>query len=222
MSRFAILSAVSLSLMSTAMADPLLEMMGDMSDEGPLYAYETQFAWDGIPATARVDPSQPAGERIKVLTPTESDWSDTFREELETRDASAEGDIWCTEFGQMVPMDAKITAESDTTVTYAFTPVPEPDADRNEQKMMKQLDGTVILDRTDGAVLAFRMHLPKPYKPAMVAKINAFEMDVACARAPDGRTFIEDFKFDISGSAMMQSFEESVSRQITKLLGPVG
>jgi len=204
------------------MADPLLEMMGDMSDEGPLYAYETQFAWDGIPATARVDPSQPAGERIKILTPTESDWSDTFREELETRDASAEGDIWCTEFGQMVPMDAKITAESDTTVTYAFTPVPEPDADRNEQKMMKQLDGTVILDRTDGAVLAFRMHLPKPYKPAMVAKINAFEMDVACARAPDGRTFIEDFKFDISGSAMMQSFEESVSRQITKLLEPVG
>lgn len=222
MSRFAILSAVSLSLMSTAMADPLLEMMGDMSAEGPLYAYETQFAWDGIPATARVDPSQPAGERIKILTPTESDWSDTFREELEIRDASAEGDIWCTEFGQMVPMDAMITAESDTTVTYAFTPVPEPDADRNEQKMMKQLDGTVILDRTDGAVLAFRMHLPKPYKPAMVAKINAFEMDVACARAPDGRTFIEDFKFEISGSAMMQSFEESVSRQITKLLEPVG
>lgn len=222
MFRFAMLSAASLGFVSTAVADPLLEMMGEMSDEGPLYSYETSFAWDSIPATARVDPSQPVGERIKILTPAESDWSKAFREELESRDASAEGDIWCTEFGQMVPMDAKITEESETTVTYAFTPVPEPDADRNEQKMMKQLDGTVILDRTDGAVLAFRMHLPKPYKPAMVAKINAFEMDVACARSPDGRTFIQDFKFDISGSAMMQSFEESVSRQITKLLEPVG
>ena len=222
MSRFALLSAASLGLVSTAMADPLLEMMGNMSDEGPLYSYETSFSWDDIPATARVDPSQPEGERIKILTPTESDWSDAFREELETSDASAEGDIWCTEFGEMVPSDAQVTEETDTTVTYAFTPVPQPDADRNEQKVMKQLDGTVILDRADGAVLAFRMHLPKPYKPAMVAKINRFDMDVACARSPDGRTFIEAFTFDISGSAMMQSFEQSVSRQITKLLEPVG
>ena len=221
MSRFAFLSAASLSLVASAGADPLLEMMNTMSDDGPRYAYETSFAWDGIDATAKVDPSQPVGERIKILSPAESEWSKAFRQELEERDESTDGDIWCTEFGQMVPMDASVSDESDTTVTYAFTPVPEPDADRNEQKMMKQLDGTVMLDKADGAVLAFKMSLPKPYKPAMVAKINAFEMDVTCARSPDGRTFIEKFNFDISGSAMMQSFEESVSRRITNLLGPV-
>lgn len=221
MTRFVLLSAASFSFVASATADPLLEMMSALSDDGPRYAYETSFAWDGIAATAEVDPSQPVGERIKILTPDESEWSKAFRQVLEERDESTDGDIWCTEFSEMVPMDASVRAQTDATVTYAFTPVPEADADRNEQKMMKQMDGTVVLDKTDGAVLAFQMRLPKPYKPAMVAKINAFEMDVTCARAPDGRTFIEKFNFDISGSAMMQSFEESVSRRISKLLRPV-
>ena len=91
-----------------------------------------------------------------------------------------------------------------------------------EKKMMKKLKGTVTLDKSDGSVLAFNMKLPKPYKPAMVAKINSFEMDATCARAPDGRTFVEAFDFKIAGSAMMQSFDEAVSRRITKLLHPVG
>lgn len=222
MLRYLTFSVISMSLGTVAAADPLLESMRAISDDGPKYAYETSFSWDGISATGTVDPSAPEGERIKIVSPAESDWSDAFRKELKKMDAETEGDIWCTEFGQMVPLDADLTAQNETTKTFSFTPVPEPDADRNEQKMMKQLDGTVVLDKSDGAVLAFNMTLPKPYKPAMVAKINAFEMNVSCARSPDGRTFIEDFNFDISGSAMMQSFEESVSRQITKLLEPVG
>ena len=114
------------------------------------------------------------------------------------------------------------TTQDDVSVTYAFTPVAGADADKTEQKMMKKLNGTVTLDKTDGAVLAFSMTLPKPYKPAIVAKINRFQMDASCSRAPDGRTYIASFDFDIAGSAMMQDFDETVSRQITKLLDPVG
>ena len=221
MFRYFTYSVVSIGLMSTAAADPLLEMMRAVSNDGPKYAYETSFSMLGISAAGTIDPSAPEGERIQLSAPEESEWSDDFRKEILKMDAETEGDIWCTEFGQMVPLDASLTAQDETTKTFSFTPVPEADADRNEQKMMKQLDGTVVLDKTDGAVLAFSMILPKPYKPAMVAKINAFEMNVSCARAPDGRTFIETFNFDISGSAMMQSFDESVSRRITKLLDPV-
>ncbi|MEL6725690.1 MAG: hypothetical protein AAFP81_14150 [Pseudomonadota bacterium] len=221
MLRYFTISVLSFGLISTAAADPLLEAMRATSNDGPKYSYETSFSWDGMSVTGTVDPSAPEGERIQVSTPAESEWSDEFRKELKKMDAETEGDIWCTEFGQMVPLDADLTTQDEGTKTFSFTPVPEPDADRNEQKMMKQLNGTVVLDKSDGAVLAFSMVLPKPYKPAMVAKINAFEMNVSCARSPDGRTFIEDFNFDISGSAMMQSFEESVSRQITKLLEPL-
>lgn len=205
----------------TVSADPLLEMMQAASEGGPLYAYETRFSWEDTDVTARIDPSAEAGQRIIVTSPAEAEWSDNFRKELERMDSNTEGDIWCHEFAQMVPMDAHVLDQSATTSTYAFTPVPEADADKTEQKLMKQLEGRVTLDKSDGAVLSFNMTLPKPYKPAMVAKINSFAMDVRCARAPDGRTFIEDFNMNVSGSAMMQSFDETVSRTITKLLDPV-
>lgn len=222
MIRSTVLCAFALSAAIPALADPVLDKMRAVSKEGPVYAYEMTYSGEGIVATGKIDPSQPEGERVQVYSPALSDLSAEFKEGLEEMDAEADGDIWCSDFAEMVPSDATATQQDETTVTYAFTPLPEDDADKTEQKMMKKMQGTVTLDKADGAVLAFNMTLPKPYKPAMVAKINRFQMDVSCERAPDGRTYLEEFNFDIAGSAMMQSFEETVSRQITKLLDPVG
>ena len=222
MSRSIALGALALSLSLPAAADPVLEMMRSLSKEGPIYSYEMTYSDTDVTANGLIDPSKPEGERIEIYSPDESEWTKDFRKGIADMDAETDGDIWCADFAEMVPTNATATAEDEKTVTYAFTPEPEADADKNERKMMKQLNGTVMLDKSDGAVLAFNMVLPKPYKPAMVAKINRFEMDASCDRAPDGRTYVEQFRFDIKGSAMMQNFEESVTRRITKLLDPVG
>ncbi|MEM6557237.1 MAG: hypothetical protein AAF642_15260 [Pseudomonadota bacterium] len=222
MSRPLALTALALCLSLPAAADPVLEMMKSLSKEGPIYAYEMSYSDTDVTANGRIDPSKPEGERIEIYAPDESEWTKDFRDGIADMEAQTDGDIWCADFAQMVPTDATATTENETTVTYAFTPTPEADADKNEQKMMKQLNGTVTLDKSDGSVLAFNMVLPKPYKPAMVAKINRFEMTASCDRAPDGRTYVEQFSMDIKGSAMMQSFEETVTRRITKLLDPVG
>nr|WP_070959027.1 hypothetical protein [Hyphomonas sp. Mor2] len=205
-----------------ATADPVLDMMRNLTKEGPVYAYEMTYSEADIFAIGKIDPSQPEGQRIQVTSPDESEWSDDFREGLEEMEAETDGDIWCTDFAELVPDDVSKLEEGEATVTYAFTPKPEADADGMEKKMMKKLNGKVTLDKSDGSVLAFNMKLPAPYKPAFVAKINSFEMDATCARAPDGRTFVENFDFKIAGSAMMQNFDEAVSRRITKLLDPVG
>ncbi|MEM8617669.1 MAG: hypothetical protein AAGF20_12150, partial [Pseudomonadota bacterium] len=110
--------------------------------------------------------------------------------------------------------------ETAETVTFAFTPLPDEDADSTERKLMKKVDAQVTLAKSDGAIIGFKMNLPKPYKPMMVAKINRFTMAADCARAPDGRTYFKSFSIDVAGSAMMQSFEETMSRQITKLMLP--
>ena len=222
MSRSILLSAFALSATLSASADPLLEMMRSVSKDGPIYAYEMTYSGEGVVATGKIDPSQPEGQRIVLYTPEMSELSEEFQEGVQEMDAESDGDIWCSDFAEMVPDNAEATTEDDVSVTYAFTPVAEADADKTEQKMMKKMNGTVTLDKTDGSVLAFSMTLPKPYKPAIVAKINRFQMDASCSRAPDGRTYLESFDFDIAGSAMMQDFEETVSRQITKLLDPVG
>ncbi|MEM7639962.1 MAG: hypothetical protein AAF269_12980 [Pseudomonadota bacterium] len=222
MSRPLALAAFAFSFSLSAAADPVLEMMRGLSKDGPIYAYEMSYSDTDVTANGLIDPSKPEGERIEIYAPAESEWSKEFRDGIADMEAETDGDIWCADFAQMVPTDATATSEDDSTVTYAFTPTPEADADKNEKKMMKQLNGTVTLDKSDGSVLAFNMVLPKPYKPAMVAKINRFEMTASCDRAPDGRTYVEQFSMDIKGSAMMQSFEETVTRRITKLLDPVG
>lgn len=222
MSRLAAISAIALVSTGAASADPLLELMRSVSKDGPVYAYEMTYQDAEFTAKGTIDPSQPEGQRISVTDPDPSEWSDDFRDGLEEMDSETDGDIWCTDFAEMVPDNAKLASETERDATYTFTPQPEADADNTEKKMMKKLDGTVTLDKADGSVLAFNMVLPAPYKPAIVAKINAFELDATCARAPDGRTFVENFNFSIEGSAMMQSFNETVSRSITKLLDPVG
>lgn len=222
MSRSIALGAIALSLSLPVSADPVLDMMRSLSSDGPIYAYEMTYSDAEVTANGLIDPSQPEGQRIEIYSPSESEWSKDFRDGIEEMDAETDGDIWCAEFAELVPSDATSVSEDDASVTYAFTPNPEADADKTEKKMMKQLNGSITLAKEDGAILAFNMVLPKPYKPAMVAKINRFEMAATCDRAPDGRTYVEQFNFDISGSAMMQSFEETVSRKITKLLDPVG
>lgn len=222
MSRILFYLGSSLSFCGLATADPLLNSMRSLSTDGPIYAYEMEYQDDEIIATGRIDPSQPEGERIEVLSPSEDKWSDDFRAGLAEMDAETDGDIWCADFAEMVPDNAALIAETDREATYTFTPMPEADADSMERKMMKKIKGEVTLDKTDGAITAFSMRLPKPYKPAFVVKINAFDMNAKCSRAPDGRTYLEAFSFAIDGSAMMQSFKETTSRKITKLLDPVG
>ena len=222
MSRSILLSAFALSASLSASADPLLEMMRSVSKDGPIYAYEMTYSGEGVIATGKIDPSQPEGNRIVLYTPEMSELSEEFKEGVQEMDAESDGDIWGADFAEMVPDNAEATSQDEVSVTYGFTPVAEADADKTEKKMMKKMNGTVTLDKADGAVLAFSMTLPKPYKPAIVAKINRFQMDASCSRAPDGRTYVASFDFDIAGSAMMQEFDETISRQITKLLDPVG
>lgn len=205
-----------------AAADPLLAKMKAFSSDGPLYAYEMTYDDTNVTASGQIDPSRPEGERIRVTSPAREDWTKDFEADIKEMDAETDGDIWCTSFAEMVPETASLLSSDEVEATYTFVPVPEADADGMERRMMKKVKGTVTLDAVDGAVLGFNMRLPKPYKPAMVAKINVFEMEARCARAPDGRTYVEDFSIEIAGSAMMQSFEENVTRRITQLLGEVG
>lgn len=220
--RLLLLASISFATSLSVSADPLLEQMRSLTSEGSKYAYEMAFETDEYQTRLKIDPSEVEGQRIDVIAPDESEWTDDFRKYINRMDANTEGEIWCQQFAEMVPQDAKATEQSTSSIAYAFTPVPEADADKSEQKLMKQMDGTVRLDKSDGAVLSFSMSLPKPFKPMIAAKIDQFEMQVDCARAPDGRTFIQRMNLDITGSAMMQKIKQIEKREITRLLGPVG
>ena len=93
-----------------------------------------------------------------------------------------------------------------------------PGDDEETAKVYKHLTGRVTVSKDAPGILAFEMFAEKPFKPAMVAKIDSFSMKANCARAPDGRTYIQAFALDISGNAMMQPFSQSERREVTNLV----
>ena len=222
MHRTPFLIFISSAGLFSASADPLIAKMRALSDEGPLYAYEMSYSSGSIEATGRIDPILPVGERVHVLSPSEDEWSGELLAAIEEMESDTDGDIWCNDFAQMVSEDVSLASETDSTATYKFTPSAEPDADKSERKMMRKMQGLLTLDKSDGAILGINIVLPKPYKPAMVAKIETFKLDASCARAPDGRTFLEALDFRLKGSAMMQEFDEGYKQTISNLMPPQG
>ena len=187
-----------------------------LSADGPVYAYDMIFKTPEITAVGRVDPSAEEGKRITVTSPAPEDWPEEFAEGLAEMDKDVDGNIWCSQFADTIPASATLQEETGTTARYTFTPIPDP-ADENDAKIMKHIQGTVVIDTREPAILSYQLTAPKPFKPAVVAKIETFDMRVSCARAPDGRTYVQDMSVHVAGSAMMQSFEEKMSRQITAL-----
>ena len=216
---FDILPIMLIMFPASGAADPLASIR-DLSDEGPIYAYDMVYEVDGLSASGSIDPTKPVGQRVEIVSPPREDWPDDFAEGVEEIDQNADGDIWCTDFAANVPDNATLTSEDDAVATYTFQPVPDEEADGAERKLFRALVGTVVVDKAAPGIRSFQMHLPEPMKPNFMAKINSFSMFATCERAPDGRMYVADFSFDIKGSALGQSFGETIQRKITRLFPP--
>lgn len=213
-------SASLIALAAPALAQSPLEQALSASADGPLYAFDLTLSSDEVDALMRVDPSQPEGERLSVISPEPEDWSEDFAKRVENMKANTDGEIWCQDFAENIPAaDAKLVSETDTTATYSFRPKPGAEPD-DMGKVYKHLIGKVVVDKTAPGILNYEMVAEKPFKPMPVAKIKQFEMKVACDRAPDGRTHVVSLDVTVEGSAMMKSFSQS-DRQLISNLTPI-
>ena len=68
-------SASLIALAAPALAQSPLEQALAASAEGPLYAFDLTLSAGEVDALMRVDPSQPEGERLSVISPEPEDWS---------------------------------------------------------------------------------------------------------------------------------------------------
>jgi hypothetical protein len=167
---------------------------------------------------AQVDPTLPEGERLTLISPDAGNAGRrSGRNAMQISRPGHSGDkIWCSSFKSNIPADAKMISESGEAAVYSFTPLPGDD--KETAKVYKHLTGRVTVSKEAPGILAFEMFAEKPFKPAMVAKIDSFSMKANCDHAPDGRTYIQDFALDIRGNAMMQPFSQSERREVTNLV----
>lgn len=216
MNRLLVLASTLAAIALPAAAQTPLEAVLSAEPTGPLYSFDMTFEGKNIQASGRVDPSQPEGERITVYTPAEDEWDEAFRTAIDEMEADAKGEIWCADLAEHIPADAVLLEETDKTSTYTFTPRAGADAPE-EEKLFKNLKGRVTIANENPAILALHMMAEKAFKPAPIARIKTFNMQIDCARSPDGRTYVAQFDMSVSGSALMQKFDEREIRTISNL-----
>jgi hypothetical protein len=172
---------------------------------------------DDFQGRARIHPSRAPGQRVELIFPSLASLNREERQGLEGIDKDASKDFWCHSFGRRIPSSgAVLTGQTATTATYSFKPVPDA-SDKDDVKLMRNLRGTVTVAKDRPAILSFALTAPKSFKPVMVARVDTFSMTARCARTSDGRTYVSTFNLRVTGSAMLQSFEQKQSRRHTQL-----
>lgn len=209
------LSGLALAPLTYAQT-PLEALHSAASFDAPTYSYNLNIDDGETKIVANVDPSAPMGERLTVTSPAQDDWSKELRKYAESLRKNTKGNIWCQQFTELVPTDAALISETDTTARYTFQPSPTNEKD-GLGKIAKHLQGFVTLDKATGNIQELEMTAPKPFKPVVVAKINTFQMKTTCALAPNGHMHIKRIDTVVKGKAMTKAFDQSETQTITNL-----
>lgn len=195
---------------------PLEAFHSAASIEAPTYTYDIQISDGDENINGIIDPSAPMGERLTITSPAEDDWSKKFRKRAKSMRKHTDGNIWCQQFSHMVPKDADLISETDTTARYAFQPISGDESD-DLSEIAEHLDGFITLEKTTGNIYELELTAPKPFKPMVVAKINNFQLKVSCAPAPNGFMRIKHIETMMKGKAMAKSISQHETQTISNL-----
>ncbi len=216
MVRSMVVAAAAALVADAAVADALVGKAKRFDLSGPPYIFDVLIEDEQTTFRLTVDQSRPKGDRVVAMSSDPAELTGEAQKRADMLRKRTQGDIWCNVFAASIPEDAKRISETETRATYAFTPIPGKEAGQFASAY-RHLDGMAVLDKASGAVLAFELTASRPFKPMAVAKVDTFEMRVACAKAPDGRTHVASLSFDLDASAMMQKVSQRERRRISQL-----
>lgn len=214
MKRIAISGVVIYSVCATAepSTNYLAQALARTSD-APTYRYDLYYETHAISALASIDPSQPTDGRVVMHQPPENEWTEDIREGIEEMRSEPMADFYCANAADMVPTDAALVDEDETTAQYRFVPMGDPD-DATDQKMMEKLVGQVKVTKNNPAILSLSLRAPEPFKPVWFAKVNRFELNITCQLLPDGNSHVSRVEMQVEGKAAMKKIHEWEIREI--------
>ena len=186
-------------------SDPDLETIRERVNY-PVYDYDLTVQAGDNKAVTRVDMAKPKGQRIKLVSSTDSKLSEAVMEKF--RDSDGLGDVWCDQLTDKVP-DAYATIKtSPGTKTISFVPVAETD---EEKSIFPNLVGEMTIDTQTPSVTGLKLINASPFKPSPIAKVKALEIIYTCETLENGLSAMVSYSANVKGTALFQSFEETES-----------
>lgn len=173
----------------------------------PIYNYDLTVQTgesSDAQAVTRVDMAKPKGQRIKLVSSTDSKLSEAVMEKFRYSDGL--GDVWCDQLTDKVP-DAYATIKtSPGTKTISFVPVAETD---EEKSIFPNLVGEMTIDTQTQSVTGLKLTNTSPFKPSPIAKVKALEIIYTCETLENGLSAMVSYSANVKGTALFQSFEET-------------
>jgi hypothetical protein len=183
-----------------------------------LYAYDfVSISTGKEPSTVRgrVDPSLPEGKRVTI---TEAIGEKVDAKKIDKRmEKNADGDIWCDRMSGGPAGPVRELAPVEGGRVFSFIPLAKEDAEHEEKKLYEQLTAEVLVDETTRTVRKFTAKLREPWKPAVIARLDAMTMNAECALAPNGRAYLSRSVTHVTGSALGSDFTSEFTRTISNL-----
>lgn len=196
------------SMPQVVYADPKIEDIRKRVDF-PNYNYDMTIkaAEDlSVQVMTRVDMNKPVGERLQFLSATDDTVVDDVMSSLETEGDEGLGDIWCDQLADRVPSQYSIVNSTDAITVFEFEPLAET---KEEEKIFPHLRGRITVDKRTGQVIELKLSNTSPFKPSAIAKVRNLQITYSCQRLPNGMMVLKTYSMSVSGSALLQSFEET-------------
>jgi len=128
------------------------------------------------------------------------------REKSYTERANSDDYIGENDFAGLGHPDSWILVETTDKLTeYSFKPKAE---DKEDEKVMRFVEGKLFVDNVSGAVHAFELYNSKPFKPVAVAKINKFNLRIEMTEVEEGIYLPLSIFSEVNGKALFKKFSE--------------
>jgi hypothetical protein len=206
-----------LTITSSAHAErpALLQTALNPPEPMPTYRHTVFIKEDDFEGTARIDPTQPAGQRVALINATLAADDPELAVLLAEADADPMDGFWCHEMAELVPEQVTEVRRSEQTITYGFAPTPGPDSDEDDVKFMKNLTGEIRIDEATQTIASVRLFAKRPFRVSMAVKIKAFDMQATCDALPTGGSRLVESTTRIQARALFRRLEQLEIKRVS-------
>lgn len=198
---------------------PLLLQAIDATDAAKApFAFDLDIASGERNWRLRFDPT--TSPRLRLLHPSAESLDSGERRTLERLNERMEGISWCASAAMGRVRNVRLLREDAETATYAFQPTRESVNGEQAGRFADRLRGEFTLLKAAPDIAGVRIYAPRPFSPLPLVSVEALEVNVNCAAAPNGRRYAAETVSAVRGSAFGQSFDENSTQRAHSLRGP--
>lgn len=173
----------------------------------------TEQSWQ-----ARFDPA--ADPRLRLVSPSRDQLEGGAQRAFDNLADQMDGVSWCASEGMDRVTNVQLLREDSETATYSFQPTRESIRGATARQFADRLRGEVTVTKENPDVTRVRVFAPAAFSPIPLTQLEAFNMEIECAPAPNGRRYAAQTRMEMRGSAFGQAFNERSTQRTSNLATP--